>query len=110
MHLTYGKVKTNHRKPKLDHARCLRGIYFIDPKDEEFKGIMNNDRRNFEIPMPAAMPCKTPITAVETFTAVLEKARTYACVVEADESMRIRLEGVPCRYHEDHVAAKGKIQ
>ena len=25
-------------KPKLDNARILRGIYFIDPEDEEFKG------------------------------------------------------------------------
>ena len=24
-------------KPKLDHARRLRGIYFIDPEDKEFK-------------------------------------------------------------------------
>ena len=27
--------------------------------------------------------------------------------IEADESMRIRLEGEPQRYHEDHIAAKG---
>ena len=31
----------------------------------------------------------------------------YACIVETDESMRIRLEGVPWRYHEDHISAKG---
>ena len=24
-------------KPKLDNARKLRGIYFIDPEDAEFK-------------------------------------------------------------------------
>ena len=30
-----------------------------------------------------------------------------ACIVDADESMRMGLEGVPCRYHEDHIAAKG---
>ena len=42
-------------------------------------------------------------------TAVLGKSKTkYACIVEADESMRIRLEGVPCRYHEDHIAANGR--
>ena len=29
------------------------------------------------------------------------------CVVDADETMRIRLEGVPHRYHEDHITAKG---
>ena len=31
----------------------------------------------------------------------------YACIVEADESMRIRTEGAPHRYHEDHIAGKG---
>ena len=29
-------------KPKLDNARRLRGIYFIDPEDEEFKLAMKN--------------------------------------------------------------------
>ena len=27
-------------KPKLDHARSLRGVYFIDPEDKEFKDMM----------------------------------------------------------------------
>ena len=30
----------------------------------------------------------------------------YTCIVEADESMRIRMEGAPRRYHEDHIAGK----
>ena len=38
----------------------------------------------------------------------LEKRKTKcASIVDADESMRIRLEGVPHRYHNDHIAAKG---
>ena len=31
-------------KPKLEHARRLRRISFIDPDDEEFKNIMKNAR------------------------------------------------------------------
>ena len=31
----------------------------------------------------------------------------HACIVEADESTTIRLEGASYWYHEDHVAAKG---
>ena len=94
-------------KQKLDHARSLRGIYFIDPKDEEFKDIMKNARRKLEIPMPATMPCKTPINSSgETYRGIGKTK--YACVVEADESTRIRLEGVPHRYHEDHIAAEGR--
>ena len=48
-------------KPKLDNARQLRGIFFIEPDDAEFKYIMKNARRKLEVPMPAAMPCKIPI-------------------------------------------------
>ena len=32
-------------KPKLDNARRLRGIYFIDPEDKEFKETMRNARK-----------------------------------------------------------------
>ena len=53
------KHKWAIQKPKLDNARRLRGIYFIDPEDMEFKGIIKNARRQFETPMAPAMPCKT---------------------------------------------------
>ena len=43
---------------------------------------------------------------MEKPTAVLGKAK-HVCIVEADESTRIRLEGAPFKYHEDHIAAKG---
>ena len=38
-----------------------RGIFFIEPNDEEFKLTMQAARRKLEVPMPAAMPCKIPI-------------------------------------------------
>ena len=47
------KQKWAIEKPKLDNARRLRGIYFIDPADEEFKNIMKNARGKLEVPMPA---------------------------------------------------------
>ena len=53
------KQKWAIEKPKLDNARQWRGILFIDLEDE-FKHTMKNVRRKLEIPMPAAMPCKTP--------------------------------------------------
>ena len=55
------KQKWAIEKTKLGNARRIRGIYFIDPEDEEFKDIMKNARRKLEIPMPAAMPCKTSL-------------------------------------------------
>ena len=48
-------------KPKLDNARQLRGTFFIEPNDEEFKLTTKAARRKLEVPMPAAMPCKIPI-------------------------------------------------
>ena len=103
------KQKWTIKKPKFDHARKLRGIYFIDPEDEEFKDIMKNTRRKLEIPMPAAMPCKTSLCRCcrDTCRTVGGHKTKYACILEADESMRIRLEGAPHRYHEDHIAGKG---
>ena len=52
------KQKWTVEKPKLENARRLRGIYLIDPEDEEFQITVKNTRRKLEIPMPAAMPCK----------------------------------------------------
>ena len=104
------KQKWAIEKPKLDNTRKLRGIFFIEPNDEHFlkKNTMKAARRKLEIPMPAAMPCKIPIqNSLETHRNIGENKTKHACIVDADESMRIRLEGVPHRYHEDHIAAKG---
>ena len=71
---------------------------------------MKNARRKLEIPMPAAMPIKTPVNCRgEACISVGKRKTKYACIVDADECMRIRLEGIPQRYHEDHIAAKGII-
>ena len=94
--------------PKLDNAKQLRGIFFIEPDDEELKHTMKAARRKLEVPMPAAMPCKTTVKSSGETTRNIGKRKTkYACVVDADESMRIRLEGVSQGYHEDRIAAQG---
>ena len=58
--------------------------------------------------MPAAMPCKIPIkSSVETHFNIGKRKTTYACIVDADESPRPRLEGAGHKPHQDHIAAKG---
>ena len=42
----------------LKHARKLRGIYFIDPEDKEFKETINNARKKLETSVAPPMPCK----------------------------------------------------
>ena len=54
------------------------------------------------------MPCKTPNSGEEACCGIGKSKTKHACIVEADESTRMRLEGVPCRFHEDLIAAKGK--
>ena len=63
------KQKWTIEKPELENARQLRGM---------------------EIPMPAAMPCFAPVNCCSS----IGKHKTKcACIVDADESMGIRLEG-----------------
>ena len=96
------------QKPKLDNARHLRGILFIEPNDEKFKLTMKAARRKLEVPMPVAMPCKTPINSRGETCRSIEKSKTkYACIVDADESTRPRPEGAVHKPHQDHITARG---
>ena len=45
-------------QPKLDNARWLRGIYFINPEDKEVKETIKNARKKLETPVAPAMLCK----------------------------------------------------
>ena len=73
-------------KPKPEDCVVF---FFFDPDDEEFKGIMINARRKLESPMPAAMPCRLQRGQDrETCCTVGEHKTKYACIVEANESVR----------------------
>ena len=52
------KQKWAEEKLHLDNARKLRGIYFIDPEDTEFKETIKNARKKLETSVAPAMPCK----------------------------------------------------
>ena len=52
-----GEAKS-HEKPQLENARKLRGIYFIDQEDKEFKQSIKNARKNLGTSMAPAMLCK----------------------------------------------------
>ena len=68
---------------------------------------MKNVRRKLEIPMPAAMPCRIQLDKHrETICTVEQRKTKYACIVEADEFMRIRMEGSQSKNREDHIAER----
>ena len=89
--------------------RRLRRIYFIDPENKEFKEIIENVRKKLEALVAPAMPCKTSkkFKHKETRGKTNEFKSKLACILEARESTRLRMEESPPNYHEDHVAGKG---
>ena len=103
------KQKWSNEKPKLDNARILRGIYFIDPEDKEFKETIKNARKKLETPMAPAMLYKTSKKSKhgETRGKTDDFKSKFACILEASESTRMQMEESLPNFHEDHIAGKG---
>ena len=86
----HAKVKEKQKWPeeKFHHenARKLRGIYFIDPEDTEFKETIKNARKKLETPVAPAMPCNI---LKNCGSGASNKIKTkIACILEADESKK----------------------
>ena len=100
------KQKWSEEKVHLDNARKLRGIYFIDPEDKEFKETIKNARKKLETSVAPAMPCKIMKNCGSSRS---DKNKTkLACILEADESTRMRMGNSEPSNHEDHIAGKGE--
>ena len=100
------KQKWSVGKLHLENARKLRGIYFIDPEDTEFKETIKNARKKLETSVAPAMPCKITKNCGSGGS---DKNKTeLACILEADESTRMRIGNSTPHNHEDHIAGKGE--
>ena len=100
------KQKWSDEKIHLDNARKLRGIYFIDPEDKEFKETIKNARKKLEASVAPALPCKIMKNCGSDGS---DKKRTkLACILEANESTRMRMGNSEPHDHEDHIAGKGE--
>ena len=90
----------------LENARKLRGIYFIDPEDKELTETIKNARKKLETSVAPSMPCK--IMKKNCGSGGYNKIKTkLACILEADESTRLRMGNSLPSHHEDHIAGKG---
>ena len=84
----------------------MRGIYFIDPEDKEFKETIKNAREKLETSVAPAMPCKIMENCGNDGS---NKNKTkLACILEANESTRMRMGNSIPPNHEDHIAGKGE--
>ena len=90
------KQKWSEEKIHFENARKLRGIYFIDPEDNEYKETIKNARKKLETSVAPAMPCK------------IFKKTKLACILEANEFTRMRMGNSIPSNHEDHIAGKGE--
>ena len=98
------KQKWSEEKLHLENARKLRGIYFIIPEDTEFKETIKNARKKLETSVAPAMPIKI---AKNCGSGASNKIQTkLACILEADESTRMRMGNSIPHHHEDHIAGK----
>ena len=96
----------SNEKIHFENARKLRGIYFIDPEDKEFKETIKNARKKLETSVAPAMPCKI---MKNRGSGGSNKIKTkLACILEADESTRMRMGNSIPHYHQDHIAGKGE--
>ena len=102
------KQKWSEEKLHLENARKLRGIHFIDPEDKEFEETIKNARKKLETPMAPAMPCKIKKNNKNCGSGGSNKIQTrLACILEADESTRLRMGNSLPNHQEDHIAGKG---
>ena len=99
------KQKWPNEKLHLENARKLRGIYFTDPEDTEFKETIKNARKKLETSVAPVMHCKI----MKNCGSASYKIKTkLACILESDESTRIRMGNSIPHQHEDHIAGKGE--
>ena len=100
------KQKWSEENIHLENARNLRGIYFIDPEDKELKETIKNARKKLETSVAPAMPCKIMKNCGSGGS---DKNKTkLACILEANESTRMRMGNSTPQNHEDHIAGKGE--
>ena len=100
------KQKWSNEKLHLENERKLRGIYFIDPEDKEFKETIKNARKKLETSVALATPCKIMKKKCGSFESNKIKTK-LACILEADESTRLRMGNSLPNHHQDHIAGKG---
>ena len=100
------KQKWSEEKLHLENARKVRGIYFIDPEDTEFKETIKNARKKLETSVAPVMPCKIMKICGSGGS---NKVKTkLACILEADESTRLGMGDSMPHYHQDHIAGIGE--
>ena len=87
------------------HENCEESISST-PRTREFKETIKNARKKLETSVALALPCKIMKNCGSCGS---DKNKTkLACILEANESTRMRMGNSEPHTHEDHIAGKGE--
>ena len=102
------KQKWAIEKPKLDNARRLREFISLTLRTRSSKKLLGMLEK-LETPMAPATPGKTCKKSKngETRSKTNDFKSKFACILEASESTRLRMEESLPNCHEDHTAGRG---
>ena len=92
------------RSISITHENC-DGSISSTLRTREFKETIKNARKKLETPVAPAMPCKN-MKKCGSGASIKVKSK-LACILEADESTRMRMGNSMPHYHEDHIAGRG---
>ena len=82
------------------------GSISLTLEDKEFQETIKNARKKLETSVALGMPCK--IMKKNCGSGASNKFKTrLACILEASETTRMRMEQSLPNYHEDHIAGNG---
>ena len=98
MHRNAKKQKLAIEKTKLDNARRLSGVNFIHTDDEGFTDIMKMRVERWTF--------RCQYQCIVQLHCAIGKHKTKYAGIDADDSMRKRMEGSPHKNHEDHIYRK----
>ena len=100
------KQKWSEEKLHLENAQKLRGIYFFDTRTRNLKKPSRTRVRSWKHQWLLLMPCKIMKNCGSGGS---NKIKTkLACILEANESTRMRMGNSIPHHHEDHIAGKGE--
>ena len=96
------------RESEARQCAKVEGIFFFDLEEVDLKETMKNARKKLELPMEAAMLCKLKTHQYREICGESDnRTSKRACIVEAHESTRKRLESTLPQDHEDCIVGKG---
>ena len=106
----------------IGHGQASHASFFLNEKTTGWINMVRGRDRQANKRPPGQTPCgqkcgnkclrnqnSTVSENLVEFTSTVGEHKTkYACIVEADESVRIRMEGSHHKNHADHIAGKGE--